>query len=340
MLNQKIKELQKQNEQGKNNSKFNQNQNMGGSKLNSKKNPSENEILKLKNRINQLEAIILKSNLDKNMFGTKIENLKKEHQNEIKKIINNKDNEIRENQKIINDLKNKLNNNNNLEHNVIKNIYYTKNNKTPKSSYHNYNVDKISQDLKSNNYLKNEIEKLKNNSKYKDTIIKSLREQIHNFSNEYNRQISSLEKNNIQSQSQIEQLFKERDLLMKQNNELTMGINELNDKVKATLIMFNKKNDEFKNTIHYYKNKNNEYKNKIILLKRKIDEINGIYNINKYPKSKDNSVILKSKIKIFNLNNTNKSQRLNRNRNNYLTENNTKSFSKKASNDYKNFSKY
>ena len=85
MLNQKIKELQKQNEQGKNNSKFDKNKNLG-SKLNSKKNPSENEILILKNRINQLEAIILKSNLDKNMFGTKIENLKKEHQNEIKKI--------------------------------------------------------------------------------------------------------------------------------------------------------------------------------------------------------------------------------------------------------------
>ena len=108
-----------------------------------------------------------------------------------------------------------------------------------------------------------------NNLKKKNNFIQVLQEKIHDFSKEYKRKIDVLENNNNQSHIQIEQLFKERDQLMRQNSELTMGINKLNDKVKYTFFMFNRKNNEFKNIIYSYKNKINEYKNKIILLKKK-----------------------------------------------------------------------
>lgn len=79
-------------------------------------------------------------------------------------------------------------------------------------------------------------------------------EKIRTFSNEYNRQINLFEKNNDQSQLQVQQLFKEREQLIKENNELNMGINKIDEKVKGYLMMFNNKNQKYYNTINSYKN--------------------------------------------------------------------------------------
>ena len=57
-----------------------------------------------------------------------------------------KDNQIMINQGIINDLKNKLKNNSNntnLEHNVFKNVYYSKNGEISRRNNFFYNLGKL-----------------------------------------------------------------------------------------------------------------------------------------------------------------------------------------------------
>lgn len=118
-------------------------------------------------------------------------------------------------------------------------------------------------------------------------------EKIRTFSNEYNRQINLFEKNNDQSQLQVQQLFKEREQLIKENNELNMGINKIDEKVKGYLMMFNNKNQKYYNTINSYKKKLKEYKTKIVILKRRIDQL--LSNDNNQMMRKDKSQIMKNK---------------------------------------------
>ena len=269
-------------------------------------NNSRIELMKLKHKIDEDEVTISKLNLDKKMLESKIDNLEKKLQRQIKLIDNYKNKEKNSNQGIINDKKNIFKNNANSAHNVFKNIYYSKNDKNYRNNY-NYNLGKSSGvqiNETKNLLLKNEIEKLNNNLKSKDNIIQMIKEKIHYFYNEYNKQISALERNNNQSQLQIEQLFKERDELLGQNAELTMVINDLNDKINDAFYTFKRKRNEFNIIIQSYKDKIIEYKRKVILLKRKIDELYNIHNhLNNYIESGDNSDELKNKNKIINLNN-------------------------------------
>ena len=85
---------------------------------------------------------------------------------------------------------------------------------------------------KENKNLKDQIDTNNLNLKYKDDIIQTLNDRIKFFSNEYNRQVKSLDKNNNESQFQIAKLFKENDKLIQENNELNKGIKILNKKVE------------------------------------------------------------------------------------------------------------
>ncbi len=157
--------------------------------------------------------------------------------------------------------------------------------------------EKLSEDLflsqKENKNLENQIDTINLNLKYKDNIIQKLNEKLKNFSDEYNRQITSLGNNNNKSQFHIQQLFIENDKLVKKNNELNTGIKILNEKVKESLVMFNNKNENFKKIIQNYQSKLKEYKTKIILLKKRIDELLSRNNNNQYFMRKDNSAKFK-----------------------------------------------
>ena len=289
-LLQKIKELQLQNKEISNN-------------INMVNNIESNtEIIELNNKINEYEMFISKINLEKKLLEKKIENLIKDNQNEKNLMIKLKNNEILSYKKTINDLKNKEKNNiNNL--NINKKMYNDKIEQDSKFYLDKINIleqnnDKLSEDLfmieKENKNLKNQIENINLNLKYKDNIIQNLNEKIHSFSNDYNRQVNSLEKNNSQSQFQVQQLFMENDKLKKENNELNMGIKLINEKVEDSIAIFNNKNDQFNLVVQNYKTKLKEYKTKIILLKKRIDELLLINNnYNKYNMRKDNSTILK-----------------------------------------------
>ena len=83
--------------------------------------------------------------------------------------------------------------------------------------------------------------------------------------------------NNNQDENQISDLKLRNDILLKQNKELILGIESLNEKIKEISIMIQKKNKKYNNQIYTYKSKLSEYKRKIILLKRRVDEL---YNKN------------------------------------------------------------
>jgi len=109
------------------------------------------------------------------------------------------------------------------------------------------------------------------------------------------RKLKTLEKNF----DKIVCVESDRHRMVIAGNELNIGIEKLNDKVKVTLDMFNNKNKEFYKIIQSYKNKLKEYKNKIIILKKKIDELHNKNTINDLSENKNaNKHIYKSVRKI------------------------------------------
>jgi hypothetical protein len=307
---EKIKELQLQNKKiGKelieyknklkliNNKNLNQNSNLNVI-------PNNIELIKLDSKIHEYESLISKLNLEKKILESRIENMQKDNQNEINLLTNYKNSEIQSYKKIINDLKNKEKSNiNNI--NLNKKIY---NNKIEEDSkfyldkikIFQQNNDQLSENIfrleEENKNLKNEIDKSNLNSKYKDEIIKNLNDKMISFKNEYNGLINSLENDYNQSQLQVQHLFSENEKLMKENNDMEMGIKMMNEKVKDSLIMYDNKKNQFIKEVQAYKNKLNEYKIKIITLKRRVDELIGNNNFgykgNTFALRKDNSAIL------------------------------------------------
>ena len=314
---EKIKELQMQNKKiGKelieyknklklqNNKNLNQNANLNVM-------PNNIELIKLDSKIHEYESLISKLNLEKKILESRIENMQKDNQNEINLLTNYKNSEIQSYKKIINDLKNKEKNNiNNI--NLNKKIY---NNKIEEDSkfyldkikIFQQNNEQLSENIfrleEENKNLKNEIDKNNLNTKYKDEIIKNLNDKMISFKNEYNGLINSLEIDYNQSQLQVQHLLSENEKLMKENNDMEMGIKMMNEKVKDSLIMYDNKKNQFIKEVQAYKNKLKEYKIKIITLKRRIDELIGNNNFgykgNTFALRKDNSAILNNNIKYF-----------------------------------------
>ena len=112
--------------------------------------------------------------------------------------------------------------------------------------------------------------------KNKFNYIVNLKDKISEFKKEYHRQIDTFQKDNNQTQSQINQLFFERDQLIKENSEMKNELNKLN-----YLITYQKSesNDRMKKI---YEDKLSEYKNKIIILKNRVNELLGIESHGNY----------------------------------------------------------
>ena len=149
------------------------------------------------------------------MLESKIDNLKKDYSNEILLMKNLNNNEKQSYQKRINEMiKNENKNNNNL--NISKKMFELKRKQDTKFFIDKINLlqennEKLSNENinldEENKELKTRIQKINLNSKYKDQIIKSLREKIQSIPNDYKDSLNSLVKSNEQSQFQINQLF-------------------------------------------------------------------------------------------------------------------------------------
>ena len=215
--------------------------------------------------------------MEKKMLESKLENLKKDYNNEIFLIKNLNNNELQSYQKRINEMiKNENKNNNNL--NISKKMFELK-----RKQENKFFIDKIKLLQENNEKLSNEnvnldeenkelktrLQQINLNSKYKDQIIKTLKEKIQSIPNDYKDSLNSLVRSNEQSQFQINQLFKENDKLRQENQMLNIEMNKL----RENLGNFGDKKNGNNSLIKSYKEKLNKYRINIIVLKKRIDEL-------------------------------------------------------------------
>ena len=273
-LNQKLNNAQIQN----------QRMNQEFAKLKQVKN-NNMEILNLRNQIQDYEKMIYKLNNDKIILESKIGNIQIPPTNQIQNInlLNYKNNQL------INSPKNKMplnpkNNISNEDNQIFKNkiMILEKNNK--KLSQSNSELEN------QNKYLQKENQKMFVDLKNKDNYIINLNEKISEFNNEYNRQINTFHKDKNQTQSLMNQLFFERDRLVKENTDLKNAISQLNYKVKEISMIIQYKNSQNNDKMKtMYEDKLKEYKNKIVILKNRINELLGVETHGNYLLSRGNS---------------------------------------------------
>ena len=273
-LNQKLNNAQIQN----------QRMNQEFAKLKQVKN-NNMEILNLRNQIQDYEKMIYKLNNDKIILESKIGNMQIPPTNQIQNInlLNYKNNQL------INSPKNKMplnpkNNISNEDNQIFKNkiMILEKNNK--KLSQSNSELEN------QNKYLQKENQKMFVDLKNKDNYIINLNDKISEFNNEYNRQINTFHKDKNQTQSLLNQLFFERDRLVKENTDLKNAISQLNYKVKEISMIIQYKNSQNNDKMKtMYEDKLKEYKNKIVILKNRINELLGVETHGNYLLSRGNS---------------------------------------------------
>ena len=292
MINQKLlaglNDLKNRNialNQKLNNSQIkNQRMNQEFAKLKQVKN-NNMEILNLRNQIQDYEKMIYKLNNDKIILESKIGNIQIPPTNQIQNInlLNYKNNQL------INSPKNKMplnpkNNISNEDNQIFKNkiMILEKNNK--KLSQSNSELEN------QNKYLQKENQKMFVDLKNKDNYIINLNDKISEFNNEYNRQINTFHKDKNQTQSLLNQLFFERDRLVKENTDLKNAISQLNFKVKEISMIIQYKNSQNNDKMKtMYEDKLKEYKNKIVILKNRINELLGVETHGNYLLSRGNS---------------------------------------------------
>ena len=243
------------------------------------------EILNLRNQIQDYEKMIYKLNNDKIILESKIGNMQIPPTNQIQNInlLNYKNNQL------INSPKNKMplnpkNNISNEDNQIFKNkiMILEKNNK--KLSQSNSELEN------QNKYLQKENQKMFVDLKNKDNYIINLNDKISEFNNEYNRQINTFHKDKNQTQSLLNQLFFERDRLVKENTDLKNAISQLNYKVKEISMIIQYKNTQNNDKMKtMYEDKLKEYKNKIVILKNRINELLGVETHGNYLLSRGNS---------------------------------------------------
>ena len=263
-LNQKIKILNLQN----------QKMNQELIKLKQVKN-NDTETKNLKNQIQNYEKMFFKLNNDKKILESKIINMQMQIQspNQIKNLnlLNYKNSHLIRSPKAkfaFTQSNTMTNENNQVYKNQI--IILEKNNK--KLSQSNNELEN------QNKYLQRENQRMFVDLKKKDNYILSLKDKITAFNKEYNKQINNFSTDNDQKQSCLDQLFFERDQLIKENQELRDRLNQVNYKLNEFSVMNKMYKTEYHNdkVKQMYEDKLEEYKRKIIILKQRVNELLGI----------------------------------------------------------------
>ena len=279
-LNQKIKVLNLQN----------QKMNQELIKIKQVKN-SDIEIKNLKNQIQNYEKMLYKINNDKKILESKIINMQMQIQSpnsQIKNLnlLNYKNNQlIRSPKAKMAFTQSNTMTNENIQ--VYKNqiIILEKNNKKLSQS----NIELENQ----NKYLQKENQKMFVDLKNKDNFILSLKDKITAFNKEYNKQMNNFSKDNEQKQSCLDQLFFERDQLVKENQELKDRLNQVNYKLNEFSVMNKMYKTEYNDKVkQMYEDKLEEYKRKIIILKQRVNELLGIETYGNNILSRGNSARL------------------------------------------------
>ena len=262
--NQKIKRFQSNNK----NNNINTNKNINSI------------LMKLNKKVDESEILISKLKFDKKLLETKLSEDKKYHENELNLMLNYKNSELSIYQKAIDDFKSQNNNT----------IHLNKNGNT------NNKINTLQNKLKKisdkNKNLEEKIKTQKKNITEKDNLINSLNKKIIELEGNFNLELIEMQQISAENEAQISKLINEKNELIKNNEKLSNGLMQFDNKVKEANLIFMNKTDFYDKSISLFKNKINEYKNKVVLLKKKIKELNLIIeknNINNNTKPKLNN---------------------------------------------------
>lgn len=285
-LNKKIKILEKENQE-LNYKLIEANQKIKRFQINNKNNnintnKNINSILvKLNKKVDESEILISKLKFDKKLLETKLSEDKKYHENELNLMLNYKNSELSVYQKAIDDFKSQNNNSIHLNNNDN-----TKNNKI------NIIQNKLKKVSDKNKILEEKIKSQKKNLVEKDNLINSLNKKVIELEGNFNLKLIEMQQISAENEAQISKLINEKNELIKNNEKLSNGLMQFDNKVKEANLIFMNKTDFYDKSISLFKNKINEYKNKVVLLKKKIKELNLIIernNINNNTKPKLNN---------------------------------------------------
>ena len=274
-LNKKIKILEKQNQELnykliETNQKLKKFQNNKIQNFSNNKNINSN-ILNLNNKIDECEIMISKLKLDKKLLENKLAEERKNHENEINLMLNYKNSELSVYQKAIDDFKSQNNNS----------IYLNDVNLPNDDNIINSLKSKLKSISIKNKNLEEQMKELKQTLLEKDDIIDNLNRKIIELEGNLNLKCIEIQQISAENETQISQLINEKNELIKNNEKLSNGLLQFDNKVKEANMIFINKTDFYNKSISLFKNKIKEYKNKISLLKNKINELNLTIEKNK-----------------------------------------------------------
>ena len=269
--NQKIKRLENdfniinnnnQKEENKNNSNDNNNNN-------------DNEIINLKNKIDEYEIANSKLVLDNENLKKKMDSIEKEYKNQIKIFVQYKNSEIKTYHNTISQYKDYFKNHK-INPNVNKQINKEGNNIVNKDNNNN-NLDYGTIMVEMSN---------------KDNLIKSLNSKLDKYMNEYKdiigeKQLVQQKCNEMQFANQ--KLMNENNDLKEKNENLKTELSNLNQKVKMNKIKYKNNEYIYNQNMTQMKDKLAEYKQKVIMLKMKIKELIGDNQPSKLLKQQSNN---------------------------------------------------
>ena len=263
------------------------NNDKGESKENTLIEKYEVELKKLYNIIDELEIKNNKLQFDSKVLNTKMTNIISDKNNELSILKSIYQNQLNNLNKVIAHLNNRISQ---LFEDKNKQINYKQNSNLLKSEImkkfndleNKLNLyDKENCDLrKENQSLKSELSELKLVAESKEKIIQKLQTDFEMMENEYNNTMITTQKfgenlkiDDMSKSEYINDLLNKQKTLIKENNDLKVGLKQMTKNINEANQLYFKKKEEYDKLFEKKDNKLREYKTKISLLKMKVNEL-------------------------------------------------------------------
>lgn len=263
----------------------------------------EVELKKLYNIIDELEIKNNKLIFDNKILNNKMTNIISDKSNELAILKSIYQNQLGNLNKIILQLNNRIaqmfddknkQKNYNQSSNLLKNEVMKKFNDL-ENKLNLY--DKENCDLrKENQSLKSELAELKLVAESKEKIIQKLQTDFEMMENEYNSNIVTTQKlgenlkiDDMNKSEYINDLLNKQKTLIKENNDLKVGLKQMTKNINEANQLYFKKKEEYDKLFDIKDSKLREYKTKISLLKMKVNELHNEISILKEIKIDQNS---------------------------------------------------
>ena len=263
----------------------------------------EVELKKLYNNIDELEIKNNKLLFDNKILNTKMTNTISDKNNELAILKSIYQNQLNNLNKVISHLNNRILQ---LFEDSNKPVNYKQNSNLLKSEImkkfndleNKINLyDKENCDLrKENQSLKSELSELKLVAESKEKIIQKLQTDFEMMENEYNNNVMTTQKfgetlkiDDMNKSEYINDLLNKQKTLIKENNDLKVGLKQMTKNINEANQLYFKKKEEYDKLFEVKDNKLREYKTKISLLKMKVNELHHEISILKELKNDPNN---------------------------------------------------